>query len=333
MRKNALYILMFVLTVPFYVNASLITNSNLKLSDDDITKLKQLGFVDEQIKIFNEKMYKDNINLEGELISQETKYYKTTYYYPVGEYAINNYNNEYYDTLYYVEEISEDEYNGKRINVIKSNGSETITTDMKKMVTSLSYISNLKQYRATNYLHWKSLPATRSKDIIAMTNNNAVTEPVKDSENLILYVSRYDECSMAGYSEAIDEKYNANWEKNALGFAATFKFPKNISQTHHWSDLSGVPYDCRNAKYKKGAEGTYTTVKRVDGVDITLYYNLSKVKKASVNVYGAYKHAKTTFSGWPSVSLSATGISVSETVTIKYDKMNNTHASDPKPKW
>ena len=274
---------LLILLTPFSVSASLTTNFGLELSTDEVEHFRNLGFVDEQLLFFDDELYNKYIGFEGLLAAQDIRYYKTIYY------ADNNYkyrssliDSMSIEPLSYTYEISKEEYDNSEMNkftLMSDAESEPVNTNMKKMVTSLSYIPAKKQYFAMNYLHWKSLPKTRSRDIIAMSNNNSVTEPVNKTYDLELFVSRYNDCSMAGYSEKVNETKNASWTKTASGAAAIFNFPKDKYEHHRYDELTGKKYDCRNKKYKRGASGSFNSPIYVDGLDITLSYNLLKLIK------------------------------------------------------
>ena len=334
--KNIKKLLLLVFLIPFSVNASLTTNFGLELSDEEVEHFRNLGFVDEQLLFVDDETYNKYINVNGILVAQDIKYYKTVYYADNSlKYSLNSIRSMDIEPLSYTYEITKEEYYSNSDNKITTSSvdSEPTETNMKKMVTSLSYIPAKKQYYALNYLKWKSLPKNRDRDIIAMTNNNAVAEPVAGSYELNLYVSRYDECKLIGYSEKINETKKANWKKGPTGAAGIFDFPENKVQSKSYDEKKGVPYDCNTPRFKHGKKGTFKYNKPVDGFSLSLGYNLSKVSKAPISVYGIYKHKKIELFGEPTISISATGISLSGTFASKYDNMDDTHVRIENPKW
>ena len=93
-----------------------------------------------------------------ELLSETTKYYKTTIMLnPIQSNLSNNY---YSETV----EVTEEEYNNSDQLI---TGSVTVETNYKKLTVSISqYSSNYYRYKAV--LTWKQMPSVRSYDVIGI---------------------------------------------------------------------------------------------------------------------------------------------------------------------
>ena len=98
---------------------------------------------------------------DGNIILENTKYYKTV------TYLVNSSNINNLPVTY---EITEEEYNNANVNEPKA--SSTIETTYKKMTTSIT--QNGSYYRYKNVLLWKIAPSTRSYDIIGIGFYNSV---------------------------------------------------------------------------------------------------------------------------------------------------------------
>ena len=94
-----------------------------------------------------------------EILSETTKYYKTT----ILKNPLQSANNQ---TYYYSEtiEVTEEEYNNSDQLAINS---VTVETNYKKLTVSISKYNNTF-YRYKAVLNWKQMPSTRSYDVIGI---------------------------------------------------------------------------------------------------------------------------------------------------------------------
>lgn len=99
---------------------------------------------------------------EYEIVSENTKYYKTiTYYNNNATLSVNN-NSDNSETV----EISKEEYDLAESNNVSINGTMTIETTYKRMTSYI--LTNGSYYRYKNRTVWKSIPSLRGYDIIAV---------------------------------------------------------------------------------------------------------------------------------------------------------------------
>lgn len=142
-------------------------------------------------------------------ISQEVKYYKTVTYYDDNSSTYSTDSNN--SVKSYTIEVTEEEYNNYD-EQINPQTDATVTTDYKKMVTSL--LSNGSKYRYRIIMDWKTKPKTRSYDIIGIGHLSTV----KVSGNLNF---TQDYCTDSGCSCGI----TFTGTKTSTGSTATFKLP------------------------------------------------------------------------------------------------------------
>lgn len=338
--KKIKFILLFILSIIFMPNVKAdITNINgILISSEEYNNLLNLGYDDDEINNMSLDIFEKNKDIKSELSAKVAKYYKTIYKIKnnPSETMTQSLNNISATTI----EISKEEYEAVDDNLISEEiisplGDETTTNSYQKMVTTMSYISSLKQYKVKNVLTWKKMPVNRSYDIIGMANNSAVSEPVNNTYEGYTKYSRKDSCT----EETINytSTHSSGWKKTSTGAGVTFKLPDTtIYKKYSWNDLLGSPkYVCTNKKYKTGAIGTYNASLTTTSISTTISYNLSKVSGAALNVYGGYKHAIKVISS-PSFSIgfgNGATIGVSASIENKFDSMDDTHIRIENPKW
>lgn len=207
------------------------------------------------------------------------------------------------------------------------------------MTTSLSYDSSNHVYFAKNVLTWKSLPKTRSHDILAIGINNAATEVVSGSERAYSNYTIADECLCITTNNT--EAYTATnsvWKKGASGYGVIFKLPNDQNRTYTWSSLDSSSWPCV-ASHPSYGLGSINLPLTVQTLSSTLYFNLAKVGNTSpVSAYGSYRHAKKNVSVSPSIGITiqqspVISISASVQTQYNYDTMSDTHAQVLSPQW
>lgn len=312
------------------VNADIVNENKICISNSEYNNLINLGFSHDEIETMQYDIYTKNKDIQSELIGKQIKYYKTVY-------RMNSINimSTSQSRMVQTTEISEEEFNkSDDKNEFIINGNEIVQTEYKKMELSLSYISSSKQYRTKNVLTWKKMPFNRSYVIIAMANNNAVSEPVANTYHADIFYKTYNTCLQTTSSSTKTSGFT--YKKTPSGAGVSFILPSDSYINYSWNDLLGQSYPCVDIKYKNGATGTYSAPQKISAMRITLYYNLSKVSKAALNSYGSYRHSTSSISANPSFSItpgSAPSIGIAPTLNSKFDSMNDTQITISSPKW
>ena len=229
-------------------------------------------------------------------------------------------------------EITKEEYENE--NNISLTADDTVTTEYKKMKLTLTYTSSSNQYTAKNTLTWRKMPKVRSKDIIAMANNSAVSEPVAGTYSAYTIHENWDSCKETGTSTKTN--HTSPWKKTASGAGISFNLPKNTTKSNTWNDLTGDVFDCVDTNLKTGGTGTVNANITVTSIVTTLKYNLSKVCNASLSIYGSYRHGTKTIDLNPGFSIDKEknpAISINPEINNSYDQMSNTQVTITKPSW
>lgn len=285
----------------YYTNAN-----NIKISEQQLENLQNMGFSEREIIAMGQEEFDNNKNLNGEIVAQTTKYYKTiTTYSDVSTYSINNATNPTSITI----EITEEEYNNSNDELLITplgNTNGYTETNYKKMTTTI--VKNGNYYRYKNDLVWKRMPSTRSYDIQGIGIDSTVSgvssskyfkriADIEDSANLVCY---------------FDNSTSGTWELSGTGYAVNFKLPANTSTT------------------------------TVTALSSHMYFDVQKLTSATIltlNAYGDYKHAQKTVSSSVSngVSIGTDGISfdasVSVSITESYDSMSTAQATRSGLSW
>lgn len=273
---------------------------------------------------------KKNKDLKADFVAQNEKFFKTIITKP--KYSTLSLDEEGY--IYNTIEISKEEYENGNNMIMPLVESEPVITEYKRLVTSLSYISSTKKYRAKSTLYWRKLPKTRSYDIIAMGNNGAVSQFVSNSNIAYSIYTRFDTCTEAGSSTK--ENYTSGWKKRPDGVGVNFKLPNTIQKTYEWDDYKGDKFPCVNPMLKTGLSGKLQADLFVDSLQTTIYYDLSKISDKSLVVYGGYRHAQKGISLNLSSSFGlGSGLAINLDATLKtyYDTIDDTYLEITNPAW
>lgn len=275
------------------------------ISEEELNNLKDLGFTDKQIELMDQNEFDSNKNLQGEVVAQTTKYYKTITNYTseslIGVRTLSD--NKVMNT--YSVEITEDEYNNLEQGISPLGLSNGYTeTNGKKMTTTIIAVNG--RYRYKNDVTWKNVPKVRSYDIIGIGIDNTVSgiSGTKQFKRTVDVLST-DNCYF-------DSSTSATWTLSGTGYAATFKLPTD-SKTY-----------------------------KMQGLDIYMYFEVQKltaVKIYTLNAYGDYKHAirTVTSSVSSSISIGTSGLnfdtSYQETYGESYDSIDTAQATWSGLKW
>ncbi len=302
MKKNILFVL-FMFLVMFLTVGSVsaldfneegyyVNYFNIEMTEKNVSNLLGLGFTEQQIYYMQREEFDNNKDIEGEIVSQTTKYYKTEVFEipEIMTYSLSS------EPLSRTVEITEEEYyNDSEISILAS---DTVTTEYKRMTTTIAKAGSY--YRYKNDLSWRKLPKTRSYDVISIGMES----------DLSIVPTSYNFSAITDYDDAyngicgLDIITNPTWSKSANGAAARFKlFQPNDGQTVK-SMSSSMYYDVQKRN------------------STTLYV---------INAYGNYKHAQRTvepnYSFGVSIPSFEISIGASPAVVESFDSMSTAHAA------
>ncbi len=259
-----------------------------------------MGFSEREIITMEQEEFDNNKNLNGEIVAQTTKYYKTiTTHSNASTKSINNKTNPISITV----EITEEEYNNSNDEALiipLGNTNGYTETNYKKMTTTI--VKNGSYYRYKNDLVWKKMPSTRSYDIQGIGIDSTISG-VSSSKFFKRIADINDSANSVCYYE---NSTSGAWELSGTGYAVTFKLPANTSTT------------------------------TVTALSSHMYFDIQKLTSATIltlNAYGDYKHAQKTVSSSVSnaVSIGTGGInfdsSVSVSIIESYDSMSTAQAT------
>lgn len=196
----------------------------------------------------------------AEVLSKETKYYKTITTIPY--YDITKKDN----VLSSIYEISEEEYNNSNNQTSTRTSSQIVETTYKKMTTSIS--KNGNNYRLKNELVWKNIPKTRSYDIIGIGfySNVKPTGNIKFSQ---YYCIENETCTTT----------NTNYPQTfSNGVGTTFKIPSGALSTLKQTLYFDITKNTSSTLTNISAFGDYSHA--------TKTISLTNAKKYSMSVYG-----------------------------------------------
>lgn len=199
-KRSKLYLLVAVCTFIILLGnvsaAEYINYYNISMTSQQYNNLLNLGFSENEIYYMSQETFDINKDIEGQLVAENNKYYKTIY----TDLAGNPYTTE----------ISEEEYN----NQSSMDQRGTVTTEYKNMVTTISKLTNTFRYKVT--LAWRRMPAVRSYDIIGIGFDDDVyiSSPVYFS-----YTYCISDGSCTNSAQYYDRK------KLSTGGSAVYKLP------------------------------------------------------------------------------------------------------------
>lgn len=187
----------------FFVNSN-----NIKMSQEDVTNLKNLGFSSEEIDIMDENTYFNNKDLVGKVVATSYKYMKTTNYFINGN-----------DTMPFnsvTSEVTEAEYENES-DIIPYGVCGTVSTEYKLLTSEIVKIGSKYRYKAT--LTWKKMPKVRGYDIIGIGIDNTVS--VDSTSQGFSNAVKYDDGTTANKTSP----YKRN--VSSTGEAVSFKLYSN----------------------------------------------------------------------------------------------------------
>ena len=138
----------FALCITNVSALGIINYNGIEITSDEYNTLLNLGFTANQIYYMDLETYNLNKDLDATLISQTQRYYKTEY----SAYGIGT-----------TTEITPEEYYSSGTPSLIAG---TVQTTYKTVVSSIAQNGN--KYRYNVAMGWKSMPSTRSYDIIGI---------------------------------------------------------------------------------------------------------------------------------------------------------------------
>lgn len=315
MKKILILILVTVCFSISRVNAVEFSNDGLFVNTKEVSitkeqfdRLKDLGFTDNQIQTMDEEEFNNNKDLLGQVVSQTIKYYKTTTIYKDTYYRTSgtDYAN---DLISITEEITASEYNNSESTIIPFGLTNGYTeTNYKKMTTTIIAVNG--RYRYKNDLVWKTLPSTRSYDILSIGIDPGIVSGISSTKYYrTTYEGKYNNTG-AGFCNI---STNGIWNLESNGYLVTFELPSNTSDT------------------------------TITSISSYMYFEVQKIPTYTIqtlNAYGNYKHAQKKVDSSVSfgVSVGSGGgisfdVSVSSSTVTSYDSMDTAQATLSNISW
>ncbi len=181
------------------VNAHQFTNYyGIQMTNEEYFTLLNLGFTDDEIYYMDEDTFNENKNLDAELISQSSRYYKIV--------------TPMYGQSYAVE-VSQTE----ALNQPQNQMLGTVITQYINEISSISV--NGSKYRYKNTVNWTSMPPNNNFDVIAIGFINSVYI----NSNVYFKYSTMDSSGNWHNSTLYYDK-----KSTSTGGSATYKIPNEL---------------------------------------------------------------------------------------------------------
>jgi|GEM_PF-1021905 len=344
--KKKIYLLLCLMLTPTMVMAKdleketvFYRNQNgIKMTEHEVTNLKNLAFTDEQISYMDLEEFDKNKNLVSEIESISEIYVKSTYYTAFEKVPTKSrvdiektLTNE--GTLYVVNEvITEEAY--ERVSEDDIISTKSLVTGIrettyKKLTTTI--IKNGSYYRVRNDLTWKKMPSTRSYDVFGIRVADSNVSPKASSQYAKMTWKVEHQCG--NYSNQYSTVYSSldNWNvSSGNGYGVTMKLPSDAKCTGSVYD----PY--YNTIINKAG------VAKVTSLGMYMYYDVKKkttVTVKAIDAYGSYQHSTKTISFKNSLSFSIGSgglggvLNFGVELNKSFDAMGGTHAELTGIKW
>ena len=170
----------------------------IEMTNQQYNNLLELGFSESEIYYMDNQTFEDNKDVLATLVAENERYYKSVY---------TDLDGKSYST-----EVSAAEYENQ--SPIQTRG--YVETEYKKVVTTMSQLSNQFRYKVTTA--WKNMPSVRSYDIIGIGHADPVYIPTAVNFS-------YTYCYSSG--ECITDTLYYFKQKLSTGGSAVYKFPKD----------------------------------------------------------------------------------------------------------
>lgn len=310
---------------------------NLEISNDEYNRLLNLGFTKDQIINMDPEEFALNKDLEGEIVSKDTKFIKVVEYHEntgggsnLSKGAeINRLIPKSDSSTEFVQiELTEEEFNRqveqaqqqinntfelKGATTLSMPGYSSYSTSYKRVTTTIISLGSHPKYRVKNQVYWKVMPKNRDFDLIGVAIDkpwagNKGTEYGKQTWYMYKHRDGSTTTGSATYSTTRNASY---WDINGSGYAVKMNL-KNDEQTL----ISG-----------QGYIGYY-----VKATDMVMYYDVCPRQTGAIGIdaYGRYAHAITKIS--PSIGFSVAfpasiGFSLSGAKLNNFEQTNKTQAT------
>lgn len=204
MKRRELYLLLTLLMFGICINnVKALDYENyfgIAMTETQYNNLLNQGFNEEEIYYMDEDTFNENKNLNAELVSVNSKFYKSIY-------TDLNGNPQ-------IVELTEAEYENESSNQMRGY----VQTEYKRMDAYISQIDNT-YFRHKVTLNWRRMPVVRSYDIIGLAfENDDITIP-----GIINFTYYY--CIDTGDCYTDGSYYYKS--KNYNGGSVAFKFPNS----------------------------------------------------------------------------------------------------------
>lgn len=272
-----------------------VNSHNVEMTCSQIEKFSNLGFSDFEINHMNQEEFDLNKDLDGEVVAETTKYFKTTTFYPNNNILMSMPN---FEPISISEEISQEEYELAEPHLEQGiNGlvDGTTSTEYKLMTTTIINLGSNYRYKIT--VGWKKAPATYHYDIIGIGIEQTKVYGVSSSK----YIHSIH--TVLGSNICYDEEtYSGTWNLSATGYSVKFKLPSNAV-------VGGV--------FDQLVTTMYFTVEKTNNNNITV-----------LNAYGNYRHATSVFPNTSfSFSINLGYISIGGSYNSYYDSISTAQAT------
>ena len=212
------------------------------------------------------------------ILSENTKYYKTETY----SEGINKNKSITY-------EITKEEYDSVNVEEMLRSNPTTVNTTYKSMTSSIS--ANGNYYRYKNVLNWKTMPSTRSYDIIGI----GFLQSVKVHSNTTYFEQYY--CYTGG---SCYYSYSNTPQIFVSGAGTSFKLPSGNLNTLRQTFYFDVEKNTNNTIYSQYAYGDYShatsTVSQSDATNYSVIQSGAIYLDSSIASY--YDSIPTATASW-----------------------------------
>lgn len=289
-KKLLIFVLSLMFTMPVFADNGSILSNNAKnnqnsfIQQNQITRLKGLGFTDDEINTFNEAEYDTFSKLEGKVVSKSTKYYR------VEKDKIVELKAEQA-----LKEVKEYKSKLDKINNSKSSDVDALNSTIASDTSNCSWLTmtttvsdtGSRTYLFKNSFQWLTTPFFTLKDVIGISVASSISID-SNGEYLKYTYDRYTNNTAYQYigTQNIYD-YSAD-VKNVTGYA--FKYDiKGTSvdnteiYTNHrgWMVFSGVatPIDFVGAS---NAFGHYAHQKLAGSISVDIFSGNMSVSPAFI---------------------------------------------------
>lgn len=222
-KKFLLKIIIFIAMIFVTTNVSALqysedgsyTNSRgVRMTQSQVERLINLGFSDMEIQNMVESIFEENKDLEGRVVAETIKYYKTETYI---QNNIMTYSNVGNIPISKTIEITKEVYDNAKsldnsINPLDLS-TNVVITDYKSMTTTIIEVNG--RYRYKNSVIWKEIPFWRTLEIIGIGIEENKVYPISSTAKFT-----------GNYASGGGTTTSGTWTKSPTGYALQFKWPK-----------------------------------------------------------------------------------------------------------